>query len=129
MQNIRTLVIALRYGEIHTIAHCMNHFLGEFLEGCIESEQETARLRFNFVWKNLLSDKEKQAVLDACPFESIANDLAKKNGLIEPYEKIGEGAYGVAKWKRVREDSTDLKAFKDIPEFIYGLWRKARKDE
>lgn len=128
MQNIRTLVIALRYGEIHTIAHCMNHFLGEFLEGCIESEQETARLRFNFVWKNLLSDKEKQAVLDACPFESVANDLAKKNGLIEPYEKVGEGAYGVAKWKRVREDSTDLKAFKDIPEFIYGLWKKARNE-
>jgi len=126
MQNIRTLVIALRYGEIHTVAQCMNHFLGEFLEGCIESEQETARLRFNFVWK-ILSDKEKQAVLDACPFESIANDLAKKNGLIEPYEKVGEGAYGVAKWKRVREDPTDLKALNELPEIIYELWKKARK--
>lgn len=126
MQNIMTLVLALKHHELHTLAMCMNNFLGEFFEGCVESEQETARLRFNFVWR-IISNEERQAVLDACPFEKFANEHAEKNGLEKPYAEDGVSKYGVIKWKRVRPDPTDLGAFKDIPEIIYQLWKRARK--
>lgn len=126
MQNIMILVLALKYHEIHTLAMCMNDLLGEFFEGCVESEQETARLRFNFVWR-LLGNEERQVVLDACPFERFANEHAEKNGLEKPYAEDSVSKYGVVKWKRVRPDPTDLGALKDVPELIYGLWKKARK--
>ena len=121
-------MLAIKYGEIHTIAECMNHFLGEFFEGCVESEQETARLRFNFCWNSLLTREQKQAVLDACPFESWANKFAEQNLLEKPYELIGVSEYGVKKWKRVRPDPTDLGAFEEVAELIYMLWKQGRKN-
>lgn len=126
MQNIRTLVLALKYHEIHTIAMCMNNFLGEFFEGCVDSFQETARLRFNYVWR-ILDNDERQAVLDACPFQKFANKHAEKNGLEKPYVEDGVSSYGTTKWKRVRPNPLDLGAFNDVPDIIYGLFKQARK--
>lgn len=125
MQNIQNLVIALKYNEIHTIAECMNHFLGEFFEGCVDTFQETARLRFNYVWR-ILTKEQRQAVLDACPFERFANEFAEKNKLEKPYAEDGLTSYGTTKWKRVRPDSTDLGAFKDIPDVLYSLYKQAK---
>lgn len=120
-------MIAIKYSETHTIAECMNHFLGEFFEGCGEEMCETARLRFNYCW-TFLSKEQKQAVLDACPFEKWANEFADKKGLEKPYVEDGVGKYGVIRWKRVREDPTELGAMKALDEFVDTLWKRARKN-
>ena len=135
MESCRTLVIAIIHGEINVIAEEMNSLLGNWLEGCYDefgsdTYSLAAQLQFKACWK-MLKDNQRQAVLDLCPFESFANEMAEENGLEKPYVQKGVTEYGIPVWERIRSRS-DCKtidgAISEITEFLdHTLWLRARE--
>lgn len=73
------------------LAFLLNCWCARYIEG----EIEAAKNAFNHYWQ-FLPKEAKQFVVDGMVFELTANDLAEKNQLTLPYERIEE-----FKWKYV----------------------------
>jgi hypothetical protein len=87
----KLILLAIADNAKSVVAELMNSLMGEYLEGY----NDHAGKLFNTVWKYLTLEM-KHKTLHTCPFESVANKLAKENNIPEPWEKIGE-----FKWKYI----------------------------
>lgn len=85
---LRLLTRAVNNKSWIVLSALMNDLAGQYIEGL----DETAGKLFNTTWAKL-PNEAKNVIINEMPFESCANDLARKNGLKFPYKQTGEFTY------------------------------------